>query len=115
MIARFAASTRPEARPRPDGATARLAGLVSPRRQIVALIVAERQRRKRVADRRLQKSIGPFHGEAPPAVMIGWPFPAGTRMRAPHDHARTPAHRARILTSVGQVGCAPAPVMRRMR
>ena len=57
LIARFAIATRPEARPLPDAATARLADLVSRRRQIIAMIVAERQRQKRFTDRRLQKSI----------------------------------------------------------
>ena len=44
-------------RPLPDEATARLADLVGRRRQIVAMIVAERQRSKRFPERRLQKSI----------------------------------------------------------
>jgi len=57
LIARFAATTRPEARSLPDEATARLADLVGRRRQIIAMIVAERQRQKRFTDRRLQKSI----------------------------------------------------------
>ena len=56
LIARFAAMTRPEVRPLPDEATARLADLVG-RRQIIAMIVAERQRLKRFPERRLQKSI----------------------------------------------------------
>jgi transposase len=57
LIARFAAMTRPEVRPLPDEATARLADLVGRRRQIIAMIVAERQRLKRFPERRLQKSI----------------------------------------------------------
>lgn len=57
LIARFAATTRPEARPLPDEATARLADLVSRRRQIIAMMVAERQRLKRFTERRLQNSI----------------------------------------------------------
>lgn len=57
LIARFAATTRPKARPLPDEATARLADLVSRRRQIIGMIVAERQRQKRFTERRLQKSI----------------------------------------------------------
>lgn len=57
LIARFAEATRPEARPLPDEATTRLADLVGRRRQIIAMIVAERQRQKRFTDRRLQKSI----------------------------------------------------------
>jgi transposase len=57
LIARFAATTRPEARPLPDEATRRLADLVGRRRQIIAMIVAERQRQKRFTERRLQQSI----------------------------------------------------------
>jgi transposase len=57
LIARFAATTRPGARPLPDAATARLADLVSRRRQIIAMMVAERQRLQRFTERRLQKSI----------------------------------------------------------
>jgi transposase len=57
LIARFAATTRPEARPLPDEATARLADLVSRRRQIIAMMVAERQRQKRFTERRLLRSI----------------------------------------------------------
>lgn len=57
LIARFAATTRPEARPLPDEATTRLADLVSRRRQIIAMMVAERQRQKRFTERRLLRSI----------------------------------------------------------
>jgi transposase len=62
LIARFVATTRPEARPLPDEATQRLADLVARRRQIIAMIVAERQRQKRFAGRahapdRLRRSI----------------------------------------------------------
>lgn len=57
LIARFAAATKPEVRPLPDEATVRLADLVSRRRQIIAMMVAERQRQKRFTERRLQKSI----------------------------------------------------------
>jgi transposase len=57
LIARFAATTRPVARTLPDEATARLADLVSRRRQIIAMMVAERQRQKRFTERRLLRSI----------------------------------------------------------
>lgn len=57
LIARFAAATRPEVRALPDEATQRLAGLVARRRQIIAMMVAERQRRERFAEPRLQRSI----------------------------------------------------------
>jgi transposase len=56
VIARFAAATRPEVRPLPDEATQALADLVARRRQIIQMIVAERQREKRAA-KRTRKSI----------------------------------------------------------
>lgn len=55
-IAHFAAATRPELRPLNDAATQQLADLVARRRQIVQMIVAERQREKR-ANSRMRKSI----------------------------------------------------------
>lgn len=57
LIAAFVAATRPAIRPLPDEATTRLADLVARRRQIIAMMVAERQRLKRFAERRLQRSI----------------------------------------------------------
>jgi transposase len=57
VIARFVAATRPAIRPLPDDQTRLLADLVARRRQILAMIVAERQRQKRLAEKRLQKSI----------------------------------------------------------
>lgn len=56
VIARFVATTRPEIRPLPDEATQALADLVARRRQIIQMIVAERQREKRAA-KRTRKSI----------------------------------------------------------
>jgi transposase len=56
MIAGFVAAVRPELRPLPDDATQALADLVARRRQIIAMIVAEKQREKR-APRRTRKSI----------------------------------------------------------
>lgn len=56
VIARFAEATRPEPRPLPDEATRLLADLVARRRQIVDMIVAERNREKR-ASPRTRKSI----------------------------------------------------------
>jgi transposase len=47
VIARFVAATRPEVRPLPDEATQAFADLVTRRRQIIQMIVAERQREKR--------------------------------------------------------------------
>jgi len=57
VIAHFVEATKPQIRPLPDEATRLLADLVARRRQIVAMIVAERQRQKRLAEKRLQKSI----------------------------------------------------------
>jgi transposase len=55
VIARFAEATRPEPRPLPDAATQALADLVTRRRQIIAMMVAERQRAGRLP-RRLKRS-----------------------------------------------------------
>jgi transposase len=57
VIAHFLEATKPEIRPLPDAETRLLADLVARRRQIVAMIVAERQRQKRLTNKRLQKSI----------------------------------------------------------
>jgi transposase len=56
MIAQFVAATRPEVRPLPDQETQALADLVTRRRQIIQMIVAEKQREKRAAGR-TRKSI----------------------------------------------------------
>ena len=58
IIAHFLEATKPQIRPLPDAETRLLADLVARRRQIVAMIVAERQRQKRLTNKRLQKSIG---------------------------------------------------------
>ncbi|RXT47683.1 IS110 family transposase [Bosea sp. Tri-44] len=56
VIAHFVEATKPAIRPLPDEATQLLADLVSRRRQIVAMIGAERQRQKR-APARIARSI----------------------------------------------------------
>lgn len=56
VIARFAATVRPQPKPAPDETLQALADLVTRRRQIVAMIGAEKQREKR-APARLRKSI----------------------------------------------------------
>ena len=56
VIAHFAEATRPQVRPLPDAATQALADLVTRRRQIIQMIVAEGQREKR-ASPRARKSI----------------------------------------------------------
>ena len=55
VIARFAEATRPEPRPLPDEATQALSELVTRRRQIIAMMVAERQRAGRLP-KRLKRS-----------------------------------------------------------
>jgi transposase len=57
VIAHFAEATKPEPRPLPDEATRLLADLVARRRQIIEMIVAERQRESRVVIPHLKKSI----------------------------------------------------------
>jgi len=57
VIARFAEAPRPPVRALPDEATRLLADLVARRRQIVEMMVAERQRRSRTTVRRLLRSI----------------------------------------------------------
>jgi len=57
VIALFAEAVKPELRPLPDEAQRLLSELVSRRRQIIEMIVAERQREKRVANTRIRKGI----------------------------------------------------------
>lgn len=57
VIAHFAEATKPAVRPLPDADTRRLADLVARRSQIIDMMVAERQRQKRLIEKRLQKSI----------------------------------------------------------
>ena len=56
VIAHFAEATKPQVRPLPDAETERLADLVARRRQIIAMMVAEKQREKR-ASQRMKTSI----------------------------------------------------------
>jgi len=57
VIAHFAEATKPEVRALPDEATRLLSDLLARRRQIVQMIVAERQRARVLTAPRLQKSI----------------------------------------------------------
>ena len=57
VIAHFAEAVGPEPRPLPDEATRLLADLIARRRQIIAMMVAERQRESRATAKRLKKSI----------------------------------------------------------
>jgi transposase len=57
VIAHFVEATKPPLRPLPDADTQRLADLVARRGQIIEMMVAERQRQKRLTEKRIQKSI----------------------------------------------------------
>jgi transposase len=57
VIAHFAEAVRPASRALPDEAARLFAELVSRRRQIIDMIVAERQREKRAANIRVRKSL----------------------------------------------------------
>jgi len=57
LIAHFAEATKPEIRPLPDEATQMLADLVARRRQLIEMIVAERQRERRATRPHLKKSM----------------------------------------------------------
>jgi transposase len=57
VIARFAEAARPAMRPLADAETQLLADLIARRRQIVDMIVAEKQRLGRAPEKRLKKSI----------------------------------------------------------
>lgn len=57
MIARFVEATQPELRPLPDAATQVLSDLVARRRQIIEMIVSEKNRQRRTTVPRIAKSI----------------------------------------------------------
>jgi len=57
VIAHFAEAVKPEPRPIPDAAARLLGELVARRRQIIEMLVAERQREKRVDAVRVRKSL----------------------------------------------------------
>jgi len=57
VIAHFAEATKPEPRSVPDEQVQVLSDLVARRRQIIEMIVAEKQREKRAINRRVRKSI----------------------------------------------------------
>jgi transposase len=57
MIARFAEAVKPQPRAVPDAAARLLAELVARRRQIIEMLVAERQREKRAGNIRVRKSL----------------------------------------------------------
>lgn len=57
VIARFAAAVRPEPRPVPDEEALMLGELVARRRQLIEMMVAERNRRRRLTNRTLIKAL----------------------------------------------------------
>ena len=57
IIARFAEAVRPEPRPVPDEAARALGELVARRRQILEMMVAERNRRRHLTQRRLLSGV----------------------------------------------------------
>jgi transposase len=57
VIARFIEATRPEIRPLPDEQTQALGDLVTRRRQIIQMIVAEQHRERRTTIKRVKRSI----------------------------------------------------------
>jgi transposase len=57
VIAHFAEAVKPKPRPLPDEQARLLAELVARRRQIIEMIVAERQRQKRAENMRVRKSL----------------------------------------------------------
>jgi transposase len=57
MIARFAEAVKPAPRPVPDAAARVLGELVARRRQIIEMLVAERQREHRAGNLRVRKSL----------------------------------------------------------
>jgi transposase len=57
VIAHFIEATRPEVRPLPDEQTRLLAELVTRRRQIIQMLVAERQRQQHPLSRAMKKSV----------------------------------------------------------
>ena len=58
VIARFAEATKPQVRPLPDAATQVLAELVARRRQIIEMLVAERQRERRLPVEACGRALG---------------------------------------------------------
>lgn len=57
VIARFAEAVKPEPRPLPDAQCRLLAELVARRRQIIEMVVAERQRERRAENTHVRKGI----------------------------------------------------------
>ncbi len=56
VIARFVAATKPQIRPLPDEETRFLADLVARRRQVIGMLVSERQHERQLPSRHLKKS-----------------------------------------------------------
>ena len=102
-IARFAEAVRPEPRPLPDAAAQRLRALVARRRQLIGMLVAEKNRRTQATDPALH---------AHPDAHLAWLSEAlagleGELERAVRD---SPAWRAKeeLLTTVPGIGAVSA-------
>src|SRR3954471_211510 len=96
VIAHFAEATRPQVRALPDAETQLLADLIARRRQIVAMMVAERQRQKRLTEKRLQKSIARL-------------LAALSRTSTTRSAARRPGARRRTCSPPCRASARPSP------
>jgi transposase len=98
-IARFAEAVRPPVRPLPDAATRHLGALVARRRQLLGMLVAERNRRQAAAAPALQQRID---------AHLRWPQEALAEIERDLDGAvrASPVWRAKeeLLRSVPGVG-----------
>ena len=107
IIARFAEATRPEPRPLPDEATQALADLVTRRRQIIAMMVAERQRAGRLPKRLkrscervvrlLEKELAALDQDIDDLhAPVGAPAGQSLHRRRPTKGSRRPLHRHHV-------------------
>ena len=92
MIARFVEATKPEVRKLADEATQLLADLVARRRQIIEMIVAERNRERRVTVKRIHKSIARLIGA------LEKELPRSMRKSTPASAVRRHGARRRICS-----------------
>ena len=99
VIARFAAAVQPEPRPVPDEEALMLGELVARRRQLIEMMVAERNRRRRLSNRTLIKALD-RHLDLLQKQLSELEEEIDTSIRG------TPAWRAKedLLTSVPSVG-----------
>ncbi len=88
-IAHFAEAVRPDPRPAPDEQARALGELVTRRRQIIEMIWAERNRRQRLASRRMVGSIDPVLA-APQRELSDLETERGDTNRQKPPHGATP-------------------------